>query len=90
MSIEQIEEIKEIYPIPIHLIKRKSKMGTLKAQIVGARYCTSEYVLVMDCDLQHPPSFIPDFIVELRGNPDVIVGSRYVKGGYNNWSAYRG
>ncbi len=89
-TIEQIEEIMEIYPIPIHLIKRNNKMGTLNAQIIGSKQCSSEYILVMDCDMQHPPSFIPDFISMIRDDLDIIVGSRYMKGGNNNWSAYRG
>lgn len=89
-TIREIEDIMEIYPIPINLIKRGSRMGTLNAQIIGSRHCSSDYIMVMDCDLQHSPAFIPDFIAELERNPDVIVGSRYMKGGYNEWPAYRG
>ena len=89
-TIEQIEKIKGIYPIPIHLVKRNNKMGTLNAQIIGSRHCSSKYIIVMDCDMQHPPSFIPDFIAGLQVDLDIIVGSRYMKGGQNNWPAYRG
>ena len=89
-TIRKIEEIKEIYPIPINLVRRRRRMGTLNAQIIGARHCSSEYIIVMDCDLQHPPSFIPYFIAEMQVDSDIIVGSRYMKGGYNDWPAYRG
>ena len=89
-TIEQIEDVMGIYPISIHLVKRNNKMGTLNAQIIGSKHCSSEYILVMDCDMQHPPSFIPNFIAEIQGDIDIIVGSRYIKGGQNNWPAYRG
>lgn len=89
-TIRKIEDIMEIYPIPINLVRRRSRMGTLNAQIIGSRHCSSEYIMVMDCDLQHSPSFIPYFIAEMRDNSDIIVGSRYMKGGYNDWPAYRG
>ncbi|MCL4480749.1 MAG: glycosyltransferase [Candidatus Thermoplasmatota archaeon] len=89
-TIEQIEDMIKIYPIPIHLLKRNNKMGTLNAQIIGSKHCSCEYIIVMDCDMQHPPSFIPNFIAEIKGDLDIIVGSRYIKGGQNNWPAYRG
>jgi dolichol-phosphate mannosyltransferase len=44
----------------------------------------------MDCDLQHPVDFIPDFIEKLEDDPDIVIGSRYMPGGYNSWPAYRG
>ena len=89
-TIEQIEEIMEIYPIPIRLIKRNKRQGTLNAQIIGSRECFTDYILVMDCDLQHPPSFIPEFIKRKKEGSDIIVGSRYMKGGFNEWEAFRG
>ena len=89
-TIEQIEEIMEIYPIPIRLIKRNKRHGTLNAQIIGSRQCFTDYILVMDCDLQHLPSFIPEFIKHMKEDPDIVVGSRYMKGGFNEWTAFRG
>ena len=89
-TIEKILEKAETFPVPLRLIQRRVRMGTLNAQIVGSRQCISEYVLVLDCDLQHPVDFIPVFIEKLDDNPDIVVGSRYMHGGYNRWSAYRG
>lgn len=80
----------ENFPIPIKLIRRNVKMGTLNAQITGSQFCSSEYILVLDCDLQHPVDFILDFLEELENEPDIIIGSRYMSGGYNKWPAYRG
>jgi dolichol-phosphate mannosyltransferase len=89
-TIKQIEDIIEIYPIPIRLIRRNSRMGTLNAQIIGSRQSSTDYVLVMDCDLQHPPSLIPEFIREIKEDIDIVVGSRYTIGGFNKWPAFRG
>lgn len=89
-TIEQIEEIMEVYPIPIRLIKRNTRQGTLNAQVIGSRECFTDYILVMDCDLQHPPSFIPEFIKRMKDDSDIVVGSRYMKGGFNEWAAFRG
>ena len=44
----------------------------------------------MDADFSHSPSYVPQMI-ELCGNYDVVVGSRYVRGGRvdERWSAGR-
>ena len=89
-TLDEIIKAKKDYPIPIKLIQRNIKTGTLNAQIVGTVSCEYEHVLIMDCDLQHPTEFIPDFIQRLESDPDIIIGSRYVKGGTNDWPAYRG
>lgn len=89
-TIKQIEDIIEIYPIPIRLIRRNSRMGTLNAQIIVSRQGSTDYVLVMDCDLQHPPSLIPEFIKEIKEDSDIVVGSRYTRRGFNEWPAFRG
>lgn len=39
-----------------------------------------DWVITMDCDEQHEPSFIPDFVSQIRRNDsDVVSGSRYLK-----------
>lgn len=89
-TIEKILTLKESYLIPIKLIQRKRKMGTLNAQIIGARECDTDYVLVMDCDLQHPIEQMIKLIEQLQSQPDIVIGSRYIRGGANKWSPYRG
>lgn len=89
-TLDIISDRSKNYPVPIKLIHRNVKMGTLNAQIIGSQACESEYILVLDCDMQHPVDFILDFLEELENEPDIIIGSRYMKGGYNKWSAYRG
>lgn len=40
-----------------------------------------EYAVILDCDGSHPPSVIPDMIQHLMDGADLVVGSRYAKGG---------
>ena len=89
-SIEKIHEIMKNYPLKIKLVQRNRKMGTLNAQIIGSSKCANDYILVMDCDLQHPVNEIPTLLNKLDEDTDVIIGSRYVKGGKNKWNPYRG
>ena len=89
-TLDIISERSKHFPVPIKLIRRNVKMGTLNAQIVGSQECNSEYILVLDCDMQHPVDFILDFLEELKNEPDIVIGSRYMPGGYNKWPAYRG
>ncbi|HDP16313.1 MAG TPA: polyprenol monophosphomannose synthase, partial [Candidatus Omnitrophica bacterium] len=38
------------------------------------------YVMEMDADFTHKPSYIPDFLREIKRN-DIVIGSRFIKGG---------
>jgi dolichol-phosphate mannosyltransferase len=89
-TIERIKEMKDNYPLIIKLIQRHRKMGTVSAHIMGSFYSDNEFILVMDCDLQHSVSEMPVFINKLTEETDLIIGSRYMKGGRNLWSPYRG
>ena len=89
-TIEQINEIMETYPLAIRLVQRHRKMGTVNAQIIGSFQSDNEFILVMDCDLQHSVDEIPVFFKKLNEETDVIIGSRYTNGGKNIWSPYRG
>ena len=46
----------------------------------GIASTDSEFVIVMDADLQHPPEVLPDIVKALE-NHDFVMGSRYIKGG---------
>ncbi len=75
--------------ISINLIERNKKMGTQNAQIAGARIAINPYILVMDCDLQHPVEYITDFVEKFNQGYPVIIGSRYIVGSRNNWEYNR-
>lgn len=91
-TVEKIKEIEKNYPLTIKLVERHRKMGTLNAQIIGSSQSTNEFILIMDCDLQHSVNEIPAFLKKLNeeANIDMIIGSRYVTEGKNKWSPYRG
>lgn len=71
----------------IILIVRPRKMGLGTAIINGFKTIISlpdkpEYVITMDADLSHNPKDIPRLIQHARGGSyDIVVGSRYIKGG---------
>src|SRR5574337_60972 len=66
---------------PLRLITRLFDRGLASAVIHGIEESRSEYVLVMDADLSHPPEDIPRLLHCLRQGADFVVGSRYVAGG---------
>jgi dolichol-phosphate mannosyltransferase len=65
---------------PVRIIVRKNKRGLSSAVVDGIASSTSENVIVMDADLQHPPEVLPDIVKALE-NHDFVMGSRYIKGG---------
>lgn len=57
----------------------------------GAQAAHGEILLVMDADLSHPADRIDDLVAPLlAGTADLVVGSRYVKGGSTpGWPVWR-
>ncbi len=75
----------------IVLIKRKGKFGLGTAYIAGFRRALElnfDLVLTMDSDFTHQPKSIP-VLVKASEKFDVILGSRYIKGGGTNIIGYR-
>lgn len=44
--------------------------------LAGFKYATGDAVMVMDGDLQHPPSLIPEFVAAYKEGYDVVSGQR--------------
>jgi dolichol-phosphate mannosyltransferase len=69
----------------VSVIHRPGKMGLGTAYIDGFRKAMAEgadYVLQMDCDFSHDPKYIPAMIEQMQTcNCDIVIGSRYIKGG---------
>ncbi len=57
------------------------KQTTLRAQCQGISTAQGAYVVVMDADLQHPPSLVPAMVRELERGSALVVASRYAPGG---------
>jgi dolichol-phosphate mannosyltransferase len=77
---------------PIRLIERNgADVGLAGAIMSGARAAEGEILLVMDADLSHPPERINDLLAPLfAGTADLVVGSRYIKGGSTQgWPIWR-
>ena len=71
--------------------ERKEGLGRAYAQGFEAALADgADVVGMMDADLSHPPEKLPEMINAL-GLADVVVGSRYVKGGSldENWPFWR-
>jgi dolichol-phosphate mannosyltransferase len=76
----------------VSVLHREHKEGLGPAYLAGFRRALTdgaELVLEMDCDFSHDPNDVPR-LVEAAGDADVVLGSRYVKGGaVRNWGLVR-
>jgi dolichol-phosphate mannosyltransferase len=73
----------------IRVIRRIGKRGLISAITHGFDNAKGVFVGVMDADMQHDEKILPKMIKYTK-NYDVVVGSRFVKGGgVKNWSLYR-
>ena len=69
--------------LTIIVLHRTEPDGGLSGAVVtGLKAATNQWCIVMDGDLQHPPELIPALLTSALGqDADVVVASRYVKGG---------
>lgn len=64
------------------VVVRKGERGLATAVVRGLREATGVYVAVMDADFQHPPEAVLRMLDKaLSLDADLVVGSRYAKGG---------
>ncbi len=81
-------KFKDVYPIRVFI--RKGVRGLSSAIVFGASKARYDYVIVMDADLQHPPSTIPNIVKLLEKGCDIVVATRYSEGGgVLGWSRLR-
>jgi dolichol-phosphate mannosyltransferase len=87
---EKIRTLEETQPIRL-IEQGGSDLGLAGAIMSGARAAQGDILLVMDADLSHPPDRIKDLLAPLlAGTADLVVGSRYVKGGSTSgWPIWR-
>lgn len=72
----------------VRLIRRFKNKGVGPSLWDGIKSAKGKYIVWMDCDLTMPPSLVPK-MVNLLKDYDVVVGSRYVKGGKDDRSFVR-
>ena len=54
--------------------------GKENAMLAGFDYATGDAVVIMDADLQHPPSVIPEMLKKWEGGYDDVYGRRLTRG----------
>ena len=74
----------------LHLLSRSGKLGLGTAYLDGFRWglrAGYDFLFEMDADFSHDPADLPRLLEPaLSGRADVVVGSRYVRGGrVANW-----
>ena len=73
----------------IVVVRRPGKNGIATAVRDGLLNSQSKYVIVMDSDLQHPPEVIPRILRQLENGKDLVIASRYVRGGSAEFNVLR-
>ena len=88
------DELVEEFPGRIQVLHRKEKAGLGAAYRAGFRSAIemgAQYIGQMDADFSHSPDYLPEMIGRLA-DYDVVIGSRYVKGGRTDerweWGRY--
>jgi dolichol-phosphate mannosyltransferase len=79
-TIELVRELQKTKPY-ISFVVRTEDPGLSQSVVEGFRKARSDIFLVMDADLSHPPALIPVMLEEIRAGNDLVIGSRYMKGG---------
>ncbi len=87
------DQLAQQYPDRFHVLHRAGKLGLGTAYIQGFQWAFTQgyqYIIHMDADFSHPPEFVPEMLA-LIPEYDVVVGSRYIKGGRLDvqWPWYR-
>jgi len=74
----------------IRVIRRRSERGLGTAVAEGFDRARKGFCVVIDADLQHPPELIPELLNHVTAYVDVVIASRYQKGGrVANWPLTR-
>jgi dolichol-phosphate mannosyltransferase len=77
----------------VDVLHRERKQGLGPAYLAGFRRALddgAELVLEMDCDFSHDPKDVPRLIAAAEEGADLVLGSRYVRGGsIPNWGVTR-
>jgi dolichol-phosphate mannosyltransferase len=82
------------HPGRVQVLHRTEKNGLGPAYIAGFRRALADgadYIVQMDADFSHQPKYIPVMIERLEQGYDLVLGSRFARGGGvdETWSIYR-
>src|SRR6185295_3832424 len=66
----------------VRIVHRIGRRGLSSAVIEGMLTSSAPYMAVIDADLQHDESILPQMLAELKaGALDIVIGTRHVRGG---------
>lgn len=90
---EIAEELASRHPDRLWVIHRQGKLGLGSACLRGFEEALArgaDYVVEMDSDFSHSPSYLPLFL-EKMNSCHLVIGSRYMEGGRldERWSIWR-
>ena len=60
----------------IRFVSFSKNFGKESAMLAGLSYANGDYVLIMDADLQHPPSLIPVMLEKAKEGYDQVIAKR--------------
>jgi dolichol-phosphate mannosyltransferase len=87
------EAVRSLNSPNIQVIVREKERGLGSAIRTGIQKAIengTDYVVTMDADLSHDPIYLPAMYEKAREGYDLVIGSRYVKGGgIENWPIKR-
>ena len=68
--------------VPVRFIEGGGGRGLAGDVLIAAEQASSPIIVVMDADLSHPPTAIPELVAPIvAGTSDMVIGSRYAPGG---------
>ena len=89
---EVVEQLAATTQGRVRVLHRPAKLGLGSAYVEGFRWALArdyELIFQMDADFSHDPMDLVRFVAA-AASADVVIGSRYVKGGATiEWSRYR-
>jgi dolichol-phosphate mannosyltransferase len=77
------DELVAKFPGEVHVAHRPVKLGLGRAYLDGFQRALdmgADLIIQMDCDFSHPTDKLPEMVTH-AAEYDVVIGSRYVKGG---------
>lgn len=77
----------------IRVLHREKKEGLGRAYLAAFRWALDagyQFIMEMDADFSHDPRYLPQIIDTAERDADMVIGSRYVRGGGTvNWGIGR-
>ena len=76
----------------VEVIHRSGKLGLGTAYVAGFRRALdggADLICTMDADFSHQPRYVPDLTAKIGEGYDLVIGSRYVRGGGTNGCTLR-